>query len=62
MSLRRFRNIARIGPVRVGTAYDQRGREKHAAVCIAPRCDFSADYDTRAAAELAARTHRCPVR
>lgn len=62
MSLRRFRNIARIGPVRVGTVYDQRGREKHTAVCTAPRCDFSADYDTRAAAELAARTHRCPVR
>ncbi|KAK1180549.1 Mobile element transfer [Streptomyces sp. NBS 14/10] len=62
MSLRRFRNIARIGPVRVGTAYDQRGRVKHTAVCTAPRCDFSADYDTRAAAELAARTHRCPVR
>ncbi|MFH8808259.1 mobile element transfer protein [Streptomyces hygroscopicus] len=60
--LRRFRNIARIGPVRVGTAYDQRGREKHTAVCTAPRCDFSADYTTRAAAELAARTHCCPVR
>ncbi|MDT0548623.1 mobile element transfer protein [Streptomyces lonegramiae] len=60
--LRRFRNIARIGPVRVGTAYDLRGREKNTAVCTAPRCDFSADYDTRAAAELAARTHRCPVR
>lgn len=60
--LRRFRNIARIGPVRVGTAYDLRGREKHTAVYTAPRCDFSADYDTRAAAERAARTHRCPVR
>ncbi|MYU19279.1 Mobile element transfer, partial [Streptomyces sp. SID8361] len=56
------RNVARIGPVRVGTANDQRGRVKHTAVCAAPRCDFSADYDTRAAAELAARTHRCPVR
>ncbi|SEC32731.1 MULTISPECIES: mobile element transfer protein [Streptomyces violaceusniger group] len=60
--LRRFRNVIRIGPVRVGTANDQRGQVKHTAVCTAPRCDFSADYDTRAAAELAARTHRCPIR
>ncbi|WFB11615.1 Mobile element transfer [Streptomyces sp. LX-29] len=60
--LRRFRDVARIGPVRVGTAHDQRGREKHTAACTAPNCGFSADYDSRAAAELAARTHRCPVR
>ncbi|MFE0684499.1 mobile element transfer protein [Streptomyces sp. NPDC058961] len=33
-----------------------------APACTAPRCGFSADYDSRAAAELAARTHRCPVR
>jgi hypothetical protein len=59
---RRFRDLIRIGPVQVGTAYDHRGREKHTAVCTAPRCGFSADYDSRAAAELAARTHRCPVR
>lgn len=42
--------------------YDGRGREKHTAACTAPRCGFSADYDSRAAAELAARTHRCPIR
>ncbi|MEW1659398.1 mobile element transfer protein [Streptomyces sp. NPDC057555] len=59
---RRFRNVVRIGPVQVATAYDTRGREKHTAACTAPRCGFSADYDSRAAAELAARTHRCPVR
>ncbi len=59
---RRFRNLIRIGPVQVGTANDHRGREKHTAACTAPRCGFSADYDSRAAAELAARTHRCPVR
>ncbi|MEU9433556.1 mobile element transfer protein [Streptomyces sp. NPDC048252] len=51
-----------MGPVQVGTAYDGRGREKHTAVCTAPRCGFSNDFDTRAAAELAARTHRCRVR
>ncbi|MFD8741069.1 mobile element transfer protein [Streptomyces sp. NPDC059618] len=51
-----------MGPVQVGTAYDHWGREKHTAACTAPRCNFSADYDSRAAAELAARTHRCPVR
>jgi Mobile element transfer protein len=61
-AFRRFRNVVRIGPVRVGTAYDNRGHEKHTAACTAPRCGFSADYDSRAAAELAARTHRCPVR
>jgi hypothetical protein len=59
---RRFRDLIRIGPVQVGTYNDSRGREKHTAACTAPRCGFSADYDSRAAAELAARTHRCPVR
>ena len=59
---RRFRHVIRIGPVQVGTANDHRGREQHTAACTAPRCGFSADYDSRAAAELAARTHRCPVR
>ncbi|MFE5741127.1 mobile element transfer protein [Streptomyces celluloflavus] len=59
---RRFRNIVRIGPVQIGTSYDTKGREKNTAACTAPRCGFSADYDSRAAAELAARTHRCPVR
>ena len=60
--LRRFHRLARIGPVRVGTGYDNRGREIHTAACTAPRCGFSAEYDTRSAAELTARTHRCPVR
>lgn len=59
---RRFRRVVRIGPVQVATYYDGRGREKHTAACTAPRCGFSTDYDSRAAAELAARTHRCRVR
>ncbi len=59
---RRFRSVTRIGPVQVGTFYNGRGREKHTAACTAPRCGFSVDYDSRAAAELAAGTHRCPVR
>ncbi|MFF3936736.1 mobile element transfer protein [Streptomyces phaeofaciens] len=58
----RFRWVVRIGPVQVATYYDGRGREKHAAACTAPRCGFSTDYDSRAAAELAARTHRCSGR
>ncbi|MGW4696999.1 mobile element transfer protein [Kitasatospora cineracea] len=58
----RLRNVMRIGPVQVGTYYDNRGREKHTAACTAPRCGFSADYDSRAAAEIAARTHRCTAR
>ncbi|MFK0264321.1 mobile element transfer protein [Streptomyces angustmyceticus] len=58
----RFRRVTRFGPVQVGTYYDGRGREKHTAACTARRCGFSADYDSRSAAELAARTHRCPVR
>ncbi|MEU4878839.1 mobile element transfer protein [Streptomyces althioticus] len=57
---RRFRNLRRIGPVNVA-AYVERGRNRHLAACTAPRCDFSAEYDSRAAAELAARTHRCPA-
>jgi hypothetical protein len=59
---RRFRRVTRTGPVQVGTAYDARGREKHTVACTAPCCGFSADYDSRAAAELVARTHRCPIR
>ncbi|MFF0429352.1 mobile element transfer protein [Streptomyces sp. NPDC004520] len=54
--------MIRIGPVQVGTHRDGRGRTKHTAVCTAPGCDFSADYNTRASAELAARTHRCNPR
>ncbi|MFJ8197300.1 mobile element transfer protein [Streptomyces sp. NPDC096152] len=57
---RRFRNVPRIGPVNVAS-YVDRGRNRHLAACTAPRCDFSAEYDSRAAAELAARTHRCPA-
>ncbi|MER7968674.1 mobile element transfer protein [Streptomyces sp. NPDC096080] len=56
---RRFRNVRKFGPVQVATFYDGRGRERHTAACTAPRCDFSAEYDNRSAAELAARTHRC---
>ncbi|MCQ8830528.1 mobile element transfer protein [Streptomyces malaysiensis] len=55
----RFRDVIRIGPVRVGTYNDHRGRVKHTAACTAPGCGFSADYRDRTAAELAARTHRC---
>ncbi|MCD0485347.1 mobile element transfer protein [Streptacidiphilus sp. ASG 303] len=62
MSPIRPRNVLRIGPVQVATYYDGRGRERHTAACTAPRCGFSADYDSRPAAELAARTHRCAVR
>ncbi|MDX3118569.1 mobile element transfer protein [Streptomyces scabiei] len=54
----RFRNVRRIGPVQVAS-YISRGRNRHLAACTAPRCDFSTEYDSRAAAELAARTHRC---
>ncbi|MFE0384653.1 mobile element transfer protein [Streptomyces bungoensis] len=57
---RRFRNVRRIGPVNVAS-YVDRGHNRHLAACTAPRCDFSAEYDSRAAAELAARTHRCPA-
>ncbi|WP_043667486.1 mobile element transfer protein [Streptomyces xylophagus] len=58
----RFRRVVRIGPVQVATYNDDRGREKHIAACTAPRCGASVDYDSRAAAELAARTHRFRVR
>ncbi|MGA5181778.1 mobile element transfer protein [Streptomyces pseudogriseolus] len=57
---RRFHNLRHIGPVNVAS-YVERGRNRHLAACTAPRCDFSAEYDSRAAAELAARTHRCPA-
>ena len=55
----RFFDLIRIGPVQVGSYYNGRGATKHTAACTAPKCGFSADYDGRAAAELAARTHRC---
>ncbi|WP_408055324.1 mobile element transfer protein [Streptomyces paludis] len=62
MRPKRFKNVTRNGPVQIGSSYDNRGREKHTVACTAPRCGFSADYDSRSAAELAARTHRCPAR
>ncbi|MFE0761138.1 mobile element transfer protein, partial [Streptomyces smyrnaeus] len=54
----------RFGPLQAATPNPARAREKHTAACTPPppRCGFSADYDSRAAAELAARTHRCPIR
>ncbi len=58
---RRFRNVIRIGPVQVATSNDRHGHEQHTAACTAPRCGFTAVYDSRTAAELAARTHRCPA-
>lgn len=57
-----FHHITRIGPVQIGTHRDRLGRIAHAAACTAPGCDWSADYLNRAAAELAARTHRCHAR
>ncbi|MEF2528320.1 MULTISPECIES: mobile element transfer protein [unclassified Streptomyces] len=62
MRPKRFYNVILIGPVRVGTHHDGRGTTKHTAACTAPDCGFSADYTTRAGAELAARTHRCNPR
>jgi hypothetical protein len=52
----------RIGPVQIGTHRDRNGQTKHAAVCTADNCGWSADYSSRSAAQLAARTHRCRVR
>ena len=60
--LSRFRDLIRVGPVQVGTHNNPQGRTKHTAACTVPGCNWSADYDSRAAAELAARTHRCPAR
>jgi len=57
-----FHSVMRIGPVQIGTYRDRYGRTKHAAVCTADRCGWSADFSNRSAAQLAARTHRCTVR
>ncbi|WP_086670839.1 mobile element transfer protein [Streptomyces albovinaceus] len=53
-----FHSVMRIGPVQIGTHRDRTGRTVHAAVCGG----WSADYSSRTAAQLAARTHRCTVR
>ncbi|MFK0171144.1 mobile element transfer protein [Streptomyces sp. NPDC090306] len=58
-TFRPFRDKRRIGPVSIATYQDGRGRTRHVAACSAPGCGFSADYDDRSAAELAANTHRC---
>ncbi|MFF8309562.1 mobile element transfer protein [Streptomyces lydicus] len=57
-----FHSLMRIGPVQIGIYRDRHGRTKHAAVCTADRCGWSADFSSRSAAQLAARTHRCTVR
>ncbi|MFC8063118.1 mobile element transfer protein [Streptomyces sp. NPDC057293] len=56
----RFYDLIRIGPVQVGTFNNGRGQTRHTAACTAPNCCFSKEYGDRSAAELAARTHRCP--
>jgi hypothetical protein len=56
-----FHSITHIGPVQIGTHRDRHGRTRHAAVCTNNDCGWSADYSSRAAATLAARTHRCRV-
>ncbi|MGW3626926.1 mobile element transfer protein [Streptomyces sp. NPDC000880] len=56
-----FHSVMSIGPVQVGTHRDGHGWTKHAAVCTADRCGWSSDYTSRAAATLAARTHRCRI-
>jgi hypothetical protein len=58
----RFTNVARIGPVEIGDHRDRHGRRESVAACTAPRCGWSNGYATRAAAELAARTHTCTTR
>ncbi|WP_328688592.1 Mobile element transfer [Streptomyces caniferus] len=57
-----FHSVMRLGPVQIGTYRDHYGRTKHAAVCTADRCGWSADFASRSAAQLAARTHRCTAR
>ncbi|WP_030171057.1 mobile element transfer protein [Streptomyces sp. NRRL S-813] len=57
-----FHSVMRIGPVQIGAHRDRTGQTKHAAVCTADDCGWSADYSSASAAQLAARTHRCRVR
>lgn len=57
-----FHSVMSIGPVQIGTHRDRRGQTRHAAVCSADNCGWSADYTSASAAQLAARTHRCKVR
>ncbi|WP_406304481.1 Mobile element transfer [Streptomyces sp. NBC_00885] len=62
MARYRFRDVRRIGPVEVGSYINRHGREAHATACTAPGCDWSGDYHSRPAAELAASAHRCNPR
>ncbi|MET9872733.1 mobile element transfer protein [Streptomyces sp. NPDC006386] len=57
----RFFDVIRIGPVEVGSFNNSRGQTRHTAACTAPKCGFSTEHGNRSAAELAARTHRCPA-
>ena len=57
-----FHSVMSIGPVQIGTHRDRHGQMRHAAVCTADGCGWSADYTSQSAAQLAARTHRCRVR
>ncbi|MEU7258172.1 mobile element transfer protein [Streptomyces rimosus] len=59
----RFWNRTRTGQVEVATHLTRNGTEAHVAVCTAPGCNWSSgEHTTRAAAELAADTHRCNPR
>jgi hypothetical protein len=56
-----FHSLSSVGPVQIGTGRDRQGRPRHVAVCTAEGCGWSSDYASRAAATLAARTHRCRI-
>ncbi|MEV0445370.1 mobile element transfer protein [Streptomyces spectabilis] len=57
-----FSRLRAIGPVTVGTGLERHGKRAYVAACGAPACGWSSDYETYAAAEIAARGHRCRVR
>lgn len=62
MTRKRFWDRNSVGQVQIATHTDRHGRTAHVAACTAPGCDWSGDYLSRAAAELAAQSHHCDPR
>ncbi|MFD9071713.1 mobile element transfer protein [Streptomyces lasiicapitis] len=57
-----FRKLRTVGQITIGTGLERNGQMTYIAACGAHNCGWSSDYATYAAAEIAARGHRCPVR
>ncbi|MEV0446009.1 mobile element transfer protein [Streptomyces spectabilis] len=57
-----FSKLRTVGQITIGTGLERHGKRAYITACGVPDCGWSSDYETYAAAEIAARGHRCRIR